>query len=61
MSEFDKFIQAVENEEITGRGLLAASLEHRTALRIAFEAGQKAPKDLHVAICGSLYRLGSDG
>ncbi len=37
---FEEFIASVESGEIVGRGLLTASLEHRTALRIAFDAGQ---------------------
>lgn len=36
---FEDFIDAIENGETQGNGLLHASLEHRTALRIAFEAG----------------------
>lgn len=38
--EFDAWIEKVEAGEVRGRGLLTASLDYRSALRIAFSAGQ---------------------
>lgn len=37
--EFDEWIEKVEDGEVQGRGLLKTSLDYRTALRIAFNAG----------------------
>ncbi len=43
---FSEFIEAVENDEIECPGLKHCSLEHRRALRVAFNAGADCIFDL---------------
>lgn len=45
MTEFERWIEQVESGEVLGRGLLAANLEHREALRLAFEAGREQQQE----------------